>query len=69
MTQIKTKQVGFRASPEEYEIIHILAARERRTPSEMLRETVREAAEKRGFLPAGLIELEKIGLRDGNKTI
>ncbi len=69
MTQIKTKQVGFRASPEEYEIIHILATRERRTPSEMLRETVREAAARRGFLPAGLIELEKLGVNDGNKII
>jgi hypothetical protein len=65
----KERIISFRATGNEQKVIEILAAHEARTPSEMIRECIREAAEKRGLLPAGLIELERLGLNDGNKTL
>jgi len=44
--------------------------REQRTQSGLLRELIREAAEKRGLLPVGLISLQEVldkGGEDGNQ--
>jgi predicted transcriptional regulator len=52
------KIISFRANENEVRILDILAKRENRTASEMLRECVREAAEKRNLLPPGLVQFE-----------
>lgn len=61
----KAKMVGFRVSFEEYELLLIMAKRERRVTSEMLREIIREAAATRGLLPAGLVRFERLRGENG----
>ena len=54
----RKKIVSFRATRNEQRVIDILSERENRSPSEMIRECIREAAINRGLMPAGLIDLE-----------
>jgi len=48
-------QVRVRMSRNELDVLNILARREGRNWSEMLRQAVREAAERRGLPAVGLI--------------
>lgn len=56
----KSKLIGFRVSPEEYELLRIMAKRERLVISELLREIIRKAAKSQNIFPAGLVSLENI---------
>jgi len=51
------KLIAFRATEKERQTLEVLAARENRSLSEMLRECLREAAIKRGLYAVGLVQL------------
>jgi len=50
-------QVRVRMSKNERDVLDILARREGRNWSEMLRQCIREAAERRGMPAIGLVEV------------
>lgn len=49
----------FRLTHSEFDLLNLIARREGRSQSETLRECIREAAQHRGMLPAGLVFFEK----------
>ena len=62
--------IHFRITEDEKRLLRVMMQREQRTQSGLLRELIREAAEKRGLLPVGLISLQEVldkGGEDGNQ--
>jgi hypothetical protein len=51
----KSKLLNFRVSEKELETLEIMAMREDRSLSEMMREALREAAHKRGIYAIALV--------------
>lgn len=55
-TERRPKLLHFRASPGELQVLEMMSLKEDISLSEMMRISLREAAEKRGFNSIGLIE-------------
>lgn len=56
-----------RISPKERKVIELLSVREDRNSSEMLRELIREGAERRGIQAVGLVDLQSTEGRQDDK--
>jgi hypothetical protein len=48
--------IHFRVTPQEKKVLEYLSIIENRNPSEMMRELLREGAEKRGVAPIGFLD-------------
>ncbi len=61
----KQKIISFRVTGNENQLLEILSKREGLSPSEMVRQCLREAAASRHLLPVGLISLERMRGENG----
>lgn len=56
-----------RISPKERKVIELLSVQEDRNLSELLRELIREGAERRGIQAVGLVDLQSTEGRQDDK--
>ncbi|GEM_PF-3376411 len=57
MDKNREGHINFRVSEKERKLLEIMAERENRDKSEMLRELIREGAARRGLFEVGLVQL------------
>jgi hypothetical protein len=57
MTEKRREFIHFRVTPKEKQALEVMATYEGRSPSEMMRELLREGVNNRGLKAIGLIDL------------
>lgn len=57
MEKVRSLHIAFRVYPKERMLLEIMASRENRGKSEMIRELIREGAARRGLYQVGLVQI------------
>lgn len=57
MEKVRSLHIAFRVYPKERLLLEIMAGRENRGKSEMIRELIREGAARRGLYQVGLVQI------------